>query len=686
MFFRALTAAYLFILTFLIAVQNSDSIWGNGETWVDASVYKYVAWMIDLGYMPYKDTFDHKGPLVYLIFLVGRRIASWRGVWVLYFVLLFVALSAFWMIFRKFCSRGISALLMLVISAASFDYAIENISPENIAIPFLAAALYIFIDYFLFDKISAFRLLVTGACFGCVLLIKAQMISVWFVFCIAVLIRNIREKTIPKIFNFLAFFLAGCMAVVVPVSLWLIRGGAWKDFLDDYFVFNMKYTRSYTGTTFFESMSAKARAMLFFFNKPLVLFCLFLCVALLCLDRSNRFFHASYLTYIILSAAVAAMAGRTYRHYGASLFVSLTWPLAAFAIRAAAAAAGGADADSTDGGFGCSEAAYAGASRSGPENPLYRSGVLLLGLAWLVCIYAAPVLFAKADKAIEYFQDYSSGNTALSSNLQGMLDIIAKNTTEEDKITVHGLYDILYGKSERLSASKYTFQHAFAAVDPERNDEYYAELEANPPKLIIQGDTDPERMMEFITSHGYHWIANSEEGDYKIYKRFEKTDDPQKEWVDTLRKTNSFPDYLELLRGIEEKQDIAVFVAVKGMPGEKLSVDNAAQLQALGFHDTDVLLDDGYHTFLGVSRKNRSLYEAIGGNGNDQYKGEIDSISVSLTSAAKKRGNEASVKIGGVEYALNQRGFNIVVYDPDTRVVLDSVAFDTEKTGIPCTR
>lgn len=678
-----MTAAYLFILTFLIAVQNSDSIWGNGETWVDASVYKYVAWMIDLGYMPYKDTFDHKGPLVYLLFLVGRRIASWRGVWVLYFALLFIALSAFWMIFRRFCSRGISALLMLVISAASFDYAIENISPENIAIPFLAVALYIFIDYFLFNKISAFRLLLTGVCFGCVLMIKAQMISVWFVFCIAVLIRNIREKTITKIFGFLAFFLAGCMAVVVPVSLWLIRGGAWRDFLEDYFVFNMKYTRSYTGTTFFESMSAKARAMLFYFNKPLVLLCLFLCVALLCLDRANKFFHASYLTYIILSAAVAAMAGRTYRHYGASLFVSLAWPLAAFAL--GAAAAGGEGADSKDEGSGSLEVS-SGACRSGLKNPLYRSGVLLLGLACLVCIFAAPVLLTKADKAVEYFQNYTSGNTELSSNLQGMLDIIAKNTTEEDTITVHGLYDILYGKSERLSASKYTFQHAFAAVDPDRNDEYYAELEANPPKLIIQGDTDPERMMEFITSHGYHWIANSEEGDYKIYKRYEKAEDPKEEWVDTLRETNSFPDYLDLLKEIEEKKDIMVFLAVKGMPGEKLSVDNSAQLQALGFHDTDVLLDEGFHTFLGVSRKNESLYEALGGNGSDQYKGEIDSIGVSLTSAAKNRGNEASVKIGGVEYALNQRGFNIVVYDPENHVVLDSVAFDTKKAGIPCTR
>ena len=65
---------YMMAMTFIITLQNTDSIWGNGQTWVDTSVYKYVAWTMDLGYMPYKDAFDHKGSLVY-IFL------DWKEVW-----------------------------------------------------------------------------------------------------------------------------------------------------------------------------------------------------------------------------------------------------------------------------------------------------------------------------------------------------------------------------------------------------------------------------------------------------------------------------------------------------------------------------------------------------------------------------------------------------------------------------
>ncbi|MDO5131615.1 MAG: glycosyltransferase family 39 protein, partial [Eubacteriales bacterium] len=337
-FERGISAAYLFILALVMALQNSDSIWGNGETWGDASVYKYVAWMMDLGYMPYKDTFDHKGPLLYCFFLAGRQIASWRGVWVLYFGVLFLSLCLIYLIFRRFCTRPVSCALMLVIFALSFDYAVDNMSPEDLSLPFLACALIIFLDYFLYDKISRWRLLLTGACFGAVLMMKAQMISVWFVFCIAVLIRNLREKTPGKIGYFLVFFLAGCAAVVLPFCIWLVRGGAWKDFIEDYIVFNMKYSRSYSGSTALESLLNKARAAVYYLNRPIVLIGLFLCAALVLLDRSNRSFHAVYLVYLLVTIALASLAGKTYRHYGAGLIVALSYPLAAFASFAGGAA------------------------------------------------------------------------------------------------------------------------------------------------------------------------------------------------------------------------------------------------------------------------------------------------------------------------------------------------------------
>ena len=128
--------------------------------------------------------------------------------------------------------------------------------------------------------------------------------------------------------------------------------------------------------------------------------------------------------------------------------------------------------------------------------------------------------------------------------------------------------------------------------------------------------------------------------------------------------------------------------------GKSYTVDTVRALQRL-YPDaelvmlvgTDLLLDDGYHTFIGVSSGHESLYESIGGDGADRYEGTIKGLETGLISATKHRGNQASVSLGGVEYALNQRGLNIVVYDPETSFVIDSVAFDTQSDGgVTCIR
>ena len=490
---------YLSILTLLVAFQNTDSIWGNGETWVDASVYKYVAWMMDLGYMPYKDTFDHKGPLVYIFFWIGRKFGSWRGVWVPYVVLIFVSLLLLYLVIRKFCSPALSCVLMPVIFAVLFDYEIHAMSPEGLAIPFMAGGLYIFLDYFLFNSsISKLRLFLCGLCFGCILMIKAQMTSVWIVFSIAVLIKNIREKSIPNIGKFLIFFLLGCGAAVVPILLWLIRGDAFRDFIADYIVFNSKYAALYTGNTPSEIFAERVRAVTYFLNKPIILLSLFYCLAMIRYKKENRAFHISYLIYLLCSIGIAALSGRKYGHYGTSLIVAVTYPLAV----------------SLGSGFNA--------------KAEMKRLLTLLGLTYLICIYALPVVLSKVDNTMNSYINYAENKNSISSNLESIVNCVKENSGPDDLITVHGLYDIVYGLSKRRSASRYTYQHAFPLVDPPKTDEYYLDLAQNLPVLIVEKIPNEEtrapqvldhsRMLEFIEKHGYELIETSPDKTYSIYK------------------------------------------------------------------------------------------------------------------------------------------------------------------------
>lgn len=58
----------------------------------------------------------------------------------------------------------------------------------------------------------------------------------------------------------------------------------------------------------------------------------------------------------------------------------------------------------------------------------------------------------------------------------------------------------------------------------------------------------------------------------------------------------------------------------------------------------------------------------------------------SVISSAHDYGNISSVQINEKEYSVNSRGLNIVVYDPETNKVLDSVCFDTYQGSFDCTR
>ena len=57
--------SFLFSVIFLI--KSPLHPWVGDVAQTDSSVFKTVALMMEKGFMPYKDSFDHKGPFLYII-------------------------------------------------------------------------------------------------------------------------------------------------------------------------------------------------------------------------------------------------------------------------------------------------------------------------------------------------------------------------------------------------------------------------------------------------------------------------------------------------------------------------------------------------------------------------------------------------------------------------------------------
>lgn len=135
-----------------------------------------------------------------------------------------------------------------------------------------------------------------------------------------------------------------------------------------------------------------------------------------------------------------------------------------------------------------------------------------------------------------------------------------------------------------------------------------------------------------------------------------------------------FESYLSRLKDCFA--DKTIFVSASDEMSSALTDKEKERLQALGLQTN---FSDCYRkSYLAVIENGTVIYET---SSDDKlsYSGEITGTNIpySLVSSNYNTGSCAEIIIDNTNYARNTRGFNIVVYDTDTQMVLDSVSFDT---------
>ena len=116
-----------------------------------------------------------------------------------------------------------------------------------------------------------------------------------------------------------------------------------------------------------------------------------------------------------------------------------------------------------------------------------------------------PVWFDKLSDLPELYD--SRNEEKNSSSVNKVCEIIDSATDEDDRISVYGNWDIIYVLSNRMHATRYSYQFPVGTVKPEILDAYFEELEEQPPTLIILrvGDYD-ERIRQYLDTHAYSLI------------------------------------------------------------------------------------------------------------------------------------------------------------------------------------
>lgn len=134
----------------------------------------------------------------------------------------------------------------------------------------------------------------------------------------------------------------------------------------------------------------------------------------------------------------------------------------------------------------------------------------------------------------------------------------------------------------------------------------------------------------------------------------------------------------EFIKEYKKLDNVALIITAKDEASTALDKDTIALIKSLGLEFE--MKDKFRYSYISVIDNGSVIYEKLSEN-RLYYNGEIDNASLEVKSAGKIKGNIASVKIDDVEYALNMRGLNMVVYDKENKVVIDSICIDTFETN-----
>ena len=463
----------------------------------DQSVFIYVAEGLLDGEIPYLDRWDHKGPLIYLLYAVGLLVAGIPGIWLVGGVFL---TGAAWFAFittRK--AFGVTAALFA--SAIFLIHFNEFSQGGNLTEHY--ALLFQFLALFLFLKLTGgsgreTRLcLAIGALGAGAFLLRANLIGVWLAIGLYWIIR--RDIAL----RWIAWSTVGGIAVLLTVSIAFVILGAWSTLWDAVIVYNFAYVDASLGDRVYALMDMREELRIL--SLPLAAaWIVGLYYWLSGRTRSRAFEHLLPLALILgpIEVALIALSGFHWDHYYlASLPVSTV--LIAFLAR------------------------FLTEQRLAALTLV--SAALLLGILY----YSVPYrqVFGLLDKYSHF------GAIALSVKGGPVADRIKEETRPDDSILVWGAETQIYSRSERDAPMRFFYQ--FPLIKPgyanqTNRNEFIDDVIDNRPAIIVDTKNPLLAPLDPVARKGWRPTDKRYLHDPDAFKRFFDFVDTEYEVLDEV--------------------------------------------------------------------------------------------------------------------------------------------------------
>lgn len=232
----------LFVLLFSYSTSPIYPDFYGGDTSQFLTVGK-VWW---LGKVPYRDIFDHKGPLIFFVDMLGFMITGTeRGVFLIQILLIVFTVFSFFSI--GFLYRGsniegiICALLSLLSMKANYS---EGNSVEEYCVPFICWSMYGLLKYYLKHrgKQHDFRwAFFYGVTFGICFLTRITNYIAVVALLSGVILFLILNKEYKNLFVNGALYILGIACTVLPFCIYFYYENCFDQFIYGTFTYNVEY-------------------------------------------------------------------------------------------------------------------------------------------------------------------------------------------------------------------------------------------------------------------------------------------------------------------------------------------------------------------------------------------------------------------------------------------------------------
>lgn len=257
--------SYVIILTlyaflFMFFCSKLSPLYPSNE-WADVNVYYNIGKAIMNGRVLYTESFDPKGPLIFIIYGLGYLVSNttFIGVFLIYFMAWAMTLTFSFITLRRQLN-GNSYLAMLgslFIPILSLPYMHSGGSVEELILLLQVVSLLSILEYFTNNtkELSAIRMCLLGIASAAIFFLKLNL-TAGLLFLLAGLFIDIAiYKKYQTFLKQASYYLLGILIISLPICLYLYLNAALVEAFDIYILLNLKLS---SDLTFTELMSKGA--------------------------------------------------------------------------------------------------------------------------------------------------------------------------------------------------------------------------------------------------------------------------------------------------------------------------------------------------------------------------------------------------------------------------------------------